>query len=88
MIAVEHDQAGTGTEDGRAGSGERPQRLTEALALYAKRHRGRLAARYHKSVQAIEIGRDAHLAHRGAEAPQDPPVRLEIALQGEHTDQR
>ena len=67
---------------------ELAQRLGEALALDAERHRRRLAAGDHQPVEAVEVGGHAHLAHVGAEAAQHARVRLEVALQREHADER
>ena len=44
VVAVEHDQARRRCRDRRAGARERAQRLGQALALDAERHRRRLAA--------------------------------------------
>ena len=53
---------------GRPRCGELAQRLGQALALDAERHRRRLAAGQHEPVEPLEVGRHAHLAHVGAEA--------------------
>ena len=86
MLAVEHDHAGAGAEDRRAGGGERAQRIAEPLALDPERHHRRLAAGKHERIEAVEIGRDAHLARARAERGEDLRMGLEVALQGEHAD--
>ena len=57
MVAVEHDHARAGAEDRRAGGRELAQRVAEALALDAERHRRRLAAGDHEAVEALEARR-------------------------------
>ena len=86
VLAVEHDQPGARAEHRRAGGGELAQRLGEALALDAERHRRRLAARQDEPVEPVEVRRDAHLTHVGAERAQDARVRGEPALEGEDAD--
>ena len=86
VVAVEHDHAGAGTEHGRAGADQRPQRLGQPLALDPKRHHRGLAAGDDQRVQAVEVGGDADLAHPRPERADDVRVRLEIALQRENPD--
>ena len=72
----------------KIGFGEGAQRIGQALALDAERHRGRLAAGHDEPVEAFEVGRHPHLAHLGAQRAQDADVRGEAALQGEDADER
>ena len=88
MLAVDHDQARARPEHRRPGGGERAQRVAEPLALDPERHRRRLAARDDQAVEPLEVGGHADLAHVGAEALQHPAVRLEVALEREHPDER
>src|SRR5439155_12398238 len=88
VVAVEHDQPGARAEDRGPGGRELAQRLGEALALDAQRHRRGLAARDDQPVEPLEAGRRAHLARVRAELAQDLRVRLEVALEGEDADDR
>src|SRR3954454_4029497 len=88
VLAVEHDHPGARTQHRRAGPHEVAQRLGEALAGDAERHRGRLPARDHEPVEALEVAGHAYLADLGAEPAQHAGVRLEVALEGEDADQR
>ena len=72
----------------KIGLRERAQRIGQALALDAERHRGRLAAGHDEPVESFEVARRAHLAHLGAQRAQDADVRGEAALQGEDADER
>jgi hypothetical protein len=40
------------------------------------------------AVEALEVGRHAHLANLGAEVAQHAPVRLEVALERQDADER
>src|SRR4051794_7813296 len=84
--AVEHDHAGAGAEHRATGPDELPQRIREPFALDPERHRGRLAARHHQPVEALQVSGDAHLARLGAEAAQCLGMRFEVALEGEDAD--
>ena len=88
VLAVEHDHPRARPEHRRAGAHQVAQRLGEPLALDPERHRRRLAARDHEPVEPVEVGGHAHLAHLGAEAAQHARVRLEVALEREHADER
>ena len=89
VLAVEHDQPGAGAEDRAARRVERAQRLGEALAGDAERHRRRLAAGHARARRgpSRSAGR-ADLADVGAERRQDARVRAEAALQREDADER
>src|ERR1700730_6351066 len=88
MTTVEHDQPRAGPQHGQATPHERSQRLGQALALDAKRHRGRLPPGDHESLKAVEVSGSAHLADACAEPAQHPLVRLEPTLKRQHADQR
>ena len=60
VVAVEHDQAGAGSEHRGARAHEVAKRLGQALALDAERHRGGLAARDDQRVEAVEVLRRSH----------------------------
>ena len=64
------------------------QRPGQPLALDPERHRRRLAAGDDQAVEPVEIRGDADLAHGRAQSAQDRRVRLEVALQCEHADER
>src|SRR4051794_1026081 len=83
VLAVEHDQPGARPEDRDV---ERAQRLGEALALDAERHRRRLAAGEDQPVEALEVAGRAHLARLGAEVAQHRSVGVEVALEREDSD--
>ncbi len=82
VIAVEHDESGARAECGGAGSDEVAQRLGQALALDAEHHRGGLAAGDHKAVEALHVGRRAHLAYLGTQSLEHLAVCLEVPLEG------
>ena len=83
MVAVEHDHAGAGTEDGAP---EVANGLVEAVELHETRERRRLPAGDDEAVEALELPGLAHLDDVGAEAPQHRGVLAEVALHGENTD--
>ena len=83
MRTVEQDHPGARAEDGR---GEPPDRLLEPVEPHQPRDRGRLAARDHEPVKALELLGQAHLDHVRAERAQHRRVLAEVALNGENTD--
>src|SRR3954447_202773 len=83
MRAVEHDHPGARTQHRASGAHELPQRVAESLARDPERHRGRLAARHHQPVEALQVGGHAHLAHLGAEPAKELAMCFEVALKGE-----
>ena len=88
MVAVEHDQPGTGPEHGRPGPGQLADRVAEALPLDPERHYGRLSARNDQRVEPLELGRHADLAALAPSLTQELGVGLEVALQREHAHHR
>ena len=86
MVAIEHDQPRARAEHGHAPARQLAQRLAQALTLKTQGDRGGLAPGDHQAVEGIEIGGHAHLARARAEAFEHALVRLEAALQGEHSD--
>src|SRR4051794_24908531 len=86
VVAVEHDQAGAGAEDGGAAEDRLAQRTGEALALDPERHGRRLPAGDDDPVEPVEVGRGAHLAAFRAESGEHGAVRREVALEGEDAD--
>src|SRR6266851_6542412 len=58
MVAVEDDQAGTGTQDRTV---ERTDRLVEAVEPHQTHERRRLTARNHEPVESLELLRLPHL---------------------------
>jgi hypothetical protein len=80
--AVEHDHPRAGAERRRAGGDHLAQRLGQAVALEADRHRGRLAARDDQAVDPVQVRRGADFLGRSAELLEHAGVRLEAALKG------
>jgi len=60
--------------------------LRQPLALDPERHRRRLTAGDHETVERVEVVGHAHVAHVRAERAQHPLVRGEAALQRQHPD--
>jgi hypothetical protein len=87
MLTIEHNQPCTRSQHWRPAAHQLAQRLTQPLAGDAERHRRGLAPRDHQPFEALQVTGRAHLAHIGAQPPQDTLVCLEPALQGEHTHQ-
>ena len=80
VVAVEHDHPGAGAEHRLAARDEVAQRLGQALALDAERHRRGLAARDDEAVEPLEVlGRadrarlGAQLARASSRAPRSRP---------------
>ncbi len=88
VLAIEQDEAGAGTQDRLARAGEVPQRLGEALPLDPERHRRRLAARDHERVETLELLRRPHGPRLRPQLTERSRVCLEVALEGEHPDER
>ena len=87
VLAVEHDQPGAGAQHGQP-SRASSRSGSAAPRAHPEHHRRGLATGDHETLQAVEVAASPHLAHPGAEPPQNPLVRLEVALQREHADQR
>ena len=67
VVAVADDHPGTAAEDRHTGVVLLADRPVEALPLHPHRDRGRLAARDHQAVEALELDRDADLTCLRAE---------------------
>ena len=86
-VGGEQDHPGAGAEHRQAGRQPLGQRIEQTGGAEQARHRGALAARHHEGVDRGEIGRRADLAGQRAEIIEDALVRVERALQREHTDE-
>ena len=69
VVAVEHDQAGAGSEHRAPAPHEVTQGLGQTLALDPHRDRGRFAAGNHQAVEPLELGRGTDHARLGARPP-------------------
>jgi len=61
-------------------------RLLQPVALHQLAHGGRLAAGDHQPVEAVQLGRPAHLHALQADVVQGPQVLAERPLEGENSD--
>src|SRR5262245_51382753 len=83
VVAIEQDHPRAGAEDRPL---EPADRLLEPVEPHQACDRRRLAARDDQAVEPVELLRQPHLDHLGAEAPQHRRVLAEVALDGEDAD--
>ena len=83
MCSVEQDHPRAGAEHG---SGEPPDRFLQAVEPHQAHDRRRLAAGDHETVESVELLRQPHLDHVGAERTQHRHVLAEVPLHSEDAD--
>ena len=83
VSSVEQDHPGAGAEHG---SGELPDGVLQAVEPHQAHDRRRLAAGDHEPVEAVQLFRQPHLDHVGAERAQHRRVLAEVPLHSEDAD--